>query len=167
MAERSPRTSKIAGKKKASRPRVASPAAPAPKTPRVRRRVDAAEKAVRTCAVEAARLLNDRHCQDVLLLDVRGKSDVMDYIVIGTGTSDRQIRAVSHEVAQLAGQHGLNRLGTEADAPANWIVVDLADIVVHLFAPPTRSHYDLEMLWGDAPRIRWRRTREAGDEKGE
>ena len=95
------------------------------------------------------------------MLDVRGHSQVSDYIVIASGTSDRQILSVSDDVEELGERHGLKVFGREADHPANWSVVDFVDVVVHLFESATRAHYDLEDgFWGDAPRVVWRpRTR--------
>ena len=113
-------------------------------------------------AVDAARLLHDLHCEDVLVLDVRKQSELTDYIVLGTGTSDRQIRSLAEQVQEMAKDKGIFSFGSDADAKAAWVVLDFADIVVHLFDPHARAHYDLEMLWGDAPRIRWRRTATAG-----
>lgn len=90
-------------------------------------------------------------------MDVRGLSEVTDYVMIASGTSDRQIRSVADEVEETAGEHGLSRFGRDADAPSNWIALDFVDLIVHLFEPATRAHYDLEMMWGDAPRIPWKR----------
>jgi len=112
---------------------------------------------IRTFAIEAARLLSDEHCEEVLLYDVRGISQVTDYILLGTGTSDRQMRAVGHHVADLAREYGLKRYGVDQDGTTTWIVVDFVEVMLHLFEPSTRAHYDLEMMWGDAPQIRWRR----------
>lgn len=118
------------------------------------------ERRARQFAIEAARLLHERHCSDVLILDVRGRSDVTDYVLLASGTSERQIRAVGQEVEELAEERGLTVLGREEDVRATWVVLDFIDVVVHLFEPATRAHYDLEMMWGDAPRVNWRkRTR--------
>ena len=108
-------------------------------------------------AVDAARLLHDRHCEDVLILDVRGLSDLTDLIIIASGTSDRQIKALGDEVEDLAKQSDLARFGREVDAPTTWLVLDFVDVVVHLFDPAARAHYDLEMMWGDAPQVPWQR----------
>lgn len=108
-------------------------------------------------AVEAARLANDLHAQDLLVLDVRRMSDVTDYILIASGTSDRQIRALGQNIAELGQQMDLPRYGQDEDGSATWIVLDFVDVVVHLFDPMARAHYDLEMLWGDAPKLAWRR----------
>jgi ribosome-associated protein len=107
--------------------------------------------------VEASRLLHDSHAQDVVAFDVRGLSQLTDYLVIASGTSDRQIKAVAGHVEELAKDYHLQRLGTERDKEATWLVLDFVSVMVHLFEPATRAHYDLEMLWGDAPRIDWRR----------
>jgi ribosome-associated protein len=108
-------------------------------------------------SIQTARLVSDRHAGDVLLLDVRAVTNITDYLVIGTGQSDRQIKGLADEIENNARDAGLVRLGTDVDARASWIVVDLADIMIHLFSATARAHYDLEMLWGDAPRIAWQR----------
>ena len=105
--------------------------------------------------IAAARLLTDLHCQDVIIFDLRGLSDVTDYILIASGTSDRQIISVARDVEDLATQYNLQRYGREVDGPTTWFVIDLVDVICHLFEPTTRAHYDLEMLWGDAPRVDW------------
>lgn len=107
--------------------------------------------------VEAARLLRDLHGENVVAFDVRGMSQLTDYIIIASGTSDRQIRAAGRHLEELAETFGLERLGSERDESATWLVLDFISVMVHLFEPARRAHYDLEMLWGDAPRIDWRR----------
>lgn len=117
------------------------------------------EQAQRTLAFvkEAARHLIDLHCTEVIIFDVRGKSELTDYIIIATGTSDRQIRSVSNDLAKLARDYDLQKFGTDADDAANWIVTDFVEVMAHLFEPATRAHYDLEMMWDDAPRIDYKR----------
>ena len=108
-------------------------------------------------AVETARLAADLNCRDVLILDVSDDSPLTRFLVIATGTSDRQMRSVAEDVAVLGKPLGFRRYGGEADAAATWIVADFVDVVVHLFEPNTRGFYDLEMLWGDAPHVSWHR----------
>jgi ribosome-associated protein len=108
-------------------------------------------------AIEAARMVRDDNCDDVVVLDVRNTSHVSDFIVIGSGTSDRQMRSVLEHVEKLGATRGFKAFRTSRDDRATWLLLDFVDIVVHLFEPSTRSHYDLEMLWGDAPRIEWER----------
>lgn len=109
-------------------------------------------------AIAVARLAADSHGTDVVVFDVRGMSQVTDYLVIATGTSDRQIKAVGSHIVELSEEFGLERLGAERDDASKWQVLDFASVMVHLFEPITRAHYDLEMLWGDAPRVNWRRS---------
>jgi ribosome-associated protein len=104
-------------------------------------------------AVEAGRLLQDRHCEDVLLLDVTGLSQVCDYVLIATGTSDRQMKSVSDEVADLGEEMKFPAFRKNIDTGATWIVVDFITVVLHLFEPQRRAYYDLEDLWSDAKRI--------------
>lgn len=122
-----------------------------------RHRTDDADGAkTRQAAIDLARLLHARHFEDIVMFDVRGMSDMTDYILIATGTSDRQIKAVGHEVEDLAKEAGFRRFGREVDGPTTWLVVDFVDIVVHLFEAVTRAHYDLEMMWDDAPKVVWK-----------
>lgn len=100
--------------------------------------------------------MDERHCGDVVAFDIQGLSDVTDYVLIASGTSNRQIKAVGQEVQELAAGHGLVRYGKDMDEGSTWLVLDFVDAVVHLFDPETRSHYDLEMMWDDAPRVDWR-----------
>ncbi len=106
----------------------------------------------------AARLCRDDHCEDVMVLDVRALSSVADYIVIASGTSDRQMRSVLRHAEELGQSVGSPAFKTSSDDRATWLIADFVDVVVHLFEPSTRSHYDLEMLWGDAPRVAWERA---------
>jgi ribosome-associated protein len=80
-------------------------------------------------AVEAGRLLQDRHCEDVLLLDVTGLSQVCDYVLIATGTSDRQMKSVSDEVADLGEEMKFPAFRKNIDTGATWIVVDFITVV--------------------------------------
>ena len=114
--------------------------------------------AARAFAVDAARLLSDANCEDIELFDVRGLSPVTRFIVIASGTSDRQIKSVGADVAELGQAQGFPRYGADRDDASTWLVVDLVEVMVHLFEPATRGHYDLEMLWGDAPKVQWRRV---------
>lgn len=101
-------------------------------------------------AVEAGRLLKGRHCEDVLLLDVKGLSQVCDFVLIGTGTSDRQMKSVADEVGTLGKEKDFQAFRTSIDTSATWIVVDFISVVVHLFEPQRRAYYDLEDLWAEA-----------------
>ena len=108
-------------------------------------------------AMEAARLLEDRHCTEVKLLDLRGISQVCDFILIGSGTSDRQMRSVADEVGTLGKERGTSRFRTNNDPASTWIIVDFIDLVVHLFEPSRRAYYDLEDLWSDSLSVEFAR----------
>ncbi len=114
----------------------------------------------RTFALDAARLLKDSHCEDIIVYDVRGLSEVTDFILIASGTSDRQIKSVGGYVSDLGKEQGFERFSSERDEASTWLVLDYVDVMVHLFEPATRSHYDLEMMWGDAPQLDWQRERD-------
>jgi len=107
--------------------------------------------------VEAARLLSDDKCSDVIVLDIRAVSQISDYVIIASGTSDRQMKSAMDHLGELGKQIGFPAYRTSTDDRATWLVADFVDAIVHLFEPATRAHYDLEMLWGDAPRIAWER----------
>jgi ribosome-associated protein len=116
----------------------------------------------RQFAIDAANLLRDFECEDVMVLDVRGMSDITNFLVLATGTSDRQIRSLGGRVKDLADEHKLDLFGHERDdggEATSWVVLDFVNVVVHLFDPSARAHYDLDMLWGDAERIKWRKPR--------
>ncbi len=96
--------------------------------------------------------LEDRKAQDVLVIDVRGRCDFADRFVLASGRSDRQLKALAQGLVEVAHRHGLpGRIeGLEA---MEWLLVDLGDVVVHLFLPEVRESFQLERLWaqpGDA-----------------
>jgi ribosome-associated protein len=100
-----------------------------------------------------AALCVEKRAEDVVALDVRGLVDYMDFLLLVTGRSDRQNRAIAENAirgAKKAGVIPLSRAGLET---GTWICVDLVDVVLHVFTPEVRKHYDLELLWGDAKRI--------------
>ncbi|MCH2142515.1 MAG: ribosome silencing factor [Phycisphaerales bacterium] len=109
-------------------------------------------------ALEAARLAEDRHCSDVRLFDVRGRSHVCDFVLVASGTSDRQVKSVGAEMEDLGAEHGMTRFRTTSDPASTWVVVDFVDVVVHLFEPARRAYYDLDDLWGDAPELPFTRS---------
>jgi ribosome-associated protein len=115
-------------------------------------------------AVVVAHALEDAKCFDITLLDVRSLSQVTDYIIIASGTSDRQMRTAIRDAEETAELKGRGIFGRSSDPAATWLLVDLVDIVVHVFEPNTRAFFDLETLWGDAPRVDWepRRRQDAG-----
>lgn len=112
-------------------------------------------------AVELARLAHDHKSEDVVALDLRKISSVTDFVIIATGTSDRQMRAVADLAVEYARKVGERPFGSSGHENAVWILIDFVDVVFHLFARPYRDYYDLELLWGDAPRLEWARSESA------
>ena len=107
----------------------------------------------RAFAIAAARVAIERHCTDVCVMDLCGKSPATDYFVICTGTSDRQMRTVADEISQAARDMGHQRFGRAGYDQGRWILLDYVDVVVHVFDEEYRDYYDLELLWGDADRL--------------
>ncbi len=114
---------------------------------------EAEQQKLRSFAIEAARLLHDRHCEDVIILDVRSLSQVCNYVLIASGTSDRQMKALADEIADLGEEFDSPCFRTNKDTGVTWVVIDFVDLVAHLFEPNQRAYYDLESLWSDAPRL--------------
>lgn len=116
-----------------------------------------AETGAQQLAILAARVAHDNRSEEVTVLDLRGLSPITDYFVICSGTSDRQMRAVFDEIVEEGRRSGWKVFGSAGYEPATWMLLDFVDVVVHIFAPEYRRYYDLELLWGDAPRINWRK----------
>ncbi|MFI4873626.1 MAG: ribosome silencing factor [Phycisphaerales bacterium JB061] len=114
-------------------------------------------ESARAFAIAAARSLTDSQCTETVVLDLKGKSPVADFLVITTGTSDRQMKSSADDVVELAPNTGHELVRQAADNRNTWIVSDFGDVVVHVFEPNTRAFYDLELLWGDASRVDWQR----------
>lgn len=108
--------------------------------------------------MEAARLSRDLKCEDVRLLDVRGLSHVCDYVLIATGTSEKQMKSVAADLEELGKDSGHPVFRSNRDTGATWIVIDFVEVVAHLFEPSHRAYYELEKLWSDAPDIAWQRS---------
>lgn len=100
----------------------------------------------------AAKLALERKASDVLALDLRGLSSATDFFLIGTGNSDIQVRAISEHVLEEMEKEGWRADHVEGLERARWVLLDFIDFVVHVFHPSARDFYQLESLWGDAPR---------------
>ncbi len=105
-------------------------------------------------ALAAARTADDNRGRDIVVLDLRELTSIFDYFVIASGTSRRQLHAISEEIDHaLEEGMGDRRLGIEGYDESRWILLDYGDLVVHLFDPETRAYYALEQLWGHAKRV--------------
>ena len=97
--------------------------------------------------------LEELKARDTVEIDVRGKSSVCDYMVIASGTSTRHVKSIADEVVKFAKKLDVMPLGVEGEREAEWVLVDLGDVVVHVMLPRVREFYALERLWtvGDQP----------------
>jgi ribosome-associated protein len=103
-----------------------------------------------TAAISA---IDDLKGRDVRVLDLRGINDATDYFVIASGTSDAHVRGIANSVVEKLHARGARAYHVEGLHGGRWVLIDFVDYVVHLFHPETRSFYQLERLWGDAPEI--------------
>ena len=91
--------------------------------------------------------LEDIKAEQIEVLDVTGMTDVTDFMIIATGKSTRQVKALANEVSKQAKAADVQPLGMEGEDVGEWALVDLGDVIVHIMTPQTRSTYNLEKLW--------------------
>ena len=112
-----------------------------------------AERPSLTAAQAAAALCLDLKANDVVILDLEGVSDMTDFFVIASGTSDTHTRSIAEHVMEEMKKAGHPVHHLEGVSQGRWVLLDFVDIVVHLFHPEARAFYQLERLWNDAPRL--------------
>jgi ribosome-associated protein len=105
------------------------------------------EKEILTLAVKAA---DDKRAEEIIALNMKGISLVADYFLICHGNSDKQVQAIAREIKAQANEQGIEIKRLEGFDEARWVLVDLGDVIVHIFHHEERSYYNLERLWGDA-----------------
>lgn len=98
--------------------------------------------------------LEDVKALDILPIDVRDKQSITDYMVIATGTSNRQISAMLSKVREKVKEHGVKPIGEEGKGDSDWVLLDLDDVIVHMMTASARQFYDLERLWKGAEQSR-------------
>ena len=107
-------------------------------------------------ALAAAKTADLNRGQDIVVMDVRGLTSIFDYFVIATGSSRRQLHAMSEEIDnRLEKELGDERMGIEGYAESSWILLDYGSIVIHLFDEETRKYFALEDLWADGKKVAW------------
>ncbi len=116
-------------------------------------------EALKTLVIEA---LEDVKAENIVVLDVRETAGFTDYMIVASGSAQRQVKALAQRVLERCQQHGLYPLGVEGEREAEWVLVDLADVVVHVMLPATREFYGLEKLWsvGSQPTDDRRKTQQ-------
>jgi ribosome-associated protein len=97
--------------------------------------------------------LAEMKAKDSVEIDVRGKTSIADFLVVASGTSTRHVKSVADDVVRFAKKCGVMPLGVEGEREAEWVLVDLGDVIVHVMLPRVREFYALERLWtvGDQP----------------
>ncbi len=136
-------------RKKPTRPKVQQDAASVPKKkrPAAKRSKPKAKKAPKTLEQVVAGALDDLKAVDVQSLDVRHLTTVTDTMVVASGRSDRHVRAIAGAVVEQCKKAGFRPIGVEGERSGEWVLVDLADLVVHVMLPRVREFYNLEKLW--------------------
>ena len=120
-------------------------------------------------AVEAARLCRDLRCADVKVIDVSNHSQLTDYVLLATGTSDRQLRTVMDDLYDLADERGLDHLGgrqRHGGMDTSWVAIDFLDVMCHLFGAEARAYYDLDSLHAEGRLVKWSGREDADDGTG-
>jgi len=104
-------------------------------------------------ALLVAKAALDKQALGVEIIDVTGKVDYADYLVLMTGQSDRHVATLAESVEETLGKAGVRAISVEGLPSGSWVLIDFVDVVVHVFLEETRSLYDLDGLWMDARRI--------------
>ena len=113
-----------------------------------------AKKKYRICA-EAA---EDKMAENLVILDVTDVTNFTNYFIIASGTSDRQVQAISDSIQEKMKEHKVLPIGVEGYNEGKWILMDYDDVIIHIFYEPIRELYDLEKLWHDAKKVRRRKA---------
>jgi ribosome-associated protein len=114
----------------------------------------------RKLALLCRELAEEKKAEDIVILDVRELSSVTDYFVIASGTSEPHLRAIVDEITdKLRDDHGVRAKAIDGTLQTAWVVLDYFDVIVHVMRGEIRDRYDLETLWGDAPRVKVRKPR--------
>lgn len=98
-------------------------------------------------------LMEDKKAQDIVIIDVRKESTVTDFYVIASGMSSPHLKAVIGDVKHQLKQEGIQCYRSSGTPEAGWMVLDYVDVIMHIFSPEAREFYDIESLWGQAPRV--------------
>ena len=106
-------------------------------------------------AVACAKTADNKKAQNIIILDISKLTSITRYFVICTGINERQLHTIADEIEKELKTLSIKKYGIEGYQEAKWILIDYGDVIVHLFDKEMRSYYDLELLWGDAPQVKW------------
>ena len=91
--------------------------------------------------------LDDHKAEEVVTIDLKGKSDIADYMVIASGRSGRQVTTMADHILKIVKDHGVVGVTPEGMTQGDWVLIDAGDVIVHLFRPEVRAFYNLEKMW--------------------
>jgi ribosome-associated protein len=154
-AGKGPTKPKLTASSSRTRSKAAGPSGPRKGRPGEReQRPQPPDDRARTLALAIAEVGLEYKALNVEIIDVRGKVDYSDYVVVMSGRSDRQVNALGRHIEEdLQAKHKARCLGMEGMPSGTWLLMDYGDVVVHIFHEDTRGYYDLETLWIDAARV--------------
>jgi len=111
-------------------------------------------------ALVCRELADNKKADNLVVLDVQEVSSITDYFVIASGSSEPHLRAISEEIIdRLRDEHDVRPRAIDGNLATAWLVLDFFDVIVHIMRPDVRERYDLEGLWGDAPRVKPRKKK--------
>ncbi|MEK7732978.1 MAG: ribosome silencing factor [Planctomycetota bacterium] len=106
-------------------------------------------------AILCAKIADNKKAEDIKIFAVASTTSIADFFVICSGLNGRQLQSIADDIKQALHERGIHGIGIEGYTDATWILMDYGDVIVHLFDKEKRSFYDLDILWGDAPKIHW------------
>jgi ribosome-associated protein len=95
----------------------------------------------------ALKILDERKAEEIVTVNLMGKSSVADYLIVASGHASRQITAIAHYLQEAFTKLGAGRIRTEGMSQGNWVLIDAGDVIIHLFRPEVRRYYNIERLW--------------------
>jgi len=98
------------------------------------------------------RLALEKKACDLVVMDVRGLTSIADFFIICSGRSDRQVQSIAQGLEENSAEHGIRLFAVEGTGRGHWVLMDFSDVIVHIFYEPVRRFYDLDGLWGHAPK---------------
>ncbi len=96
--------------------------------------------------------LDDDKSEDVVTIDLRGKTSIADYMVIASGRSQRHVGAIAEHLIEALKAAGVKNVRVEGQPACDWVLIDASDVIVHIFQPEVRAFYNIEKMWAGSPR---------------
>lgn len=106
-------------------------------------------------AILCARIADNKKGEDIIIFEVQRLTSVTDYFVICSGLNKKQLQSMATDIRSKLQNYNIREIGVEGYVDAQWILMDYGDVIIHLFNKDMRRFYDLELLWGDAPKLSW------------